>query len=107
MRDQSGTVRFTLVELLVVIAIIAILASLLLPSLMRAKFEARHTLCSANLRQIGVAHVSYTIDNDDYWVPGQEHGTDSVPGRITTPSVYNNSATEALAEYYSSRRFGN
>lgn len=68
--------RFTLIELLITIAIIAMLAALLLPALKNAKDASKSVMCKNNLKNLGMAFLNYTMDNNEYVV---EH---IVSGRI-------------------------
>ena len=75
---------FTLVELLVVIAIIAILASMLLPSLAKARKTALMASCISQSAQISKAISMYTMDNDDYFPISNAQGSADARLRIYT-----------------------
>jgi prepilin-type N-terminal cleavage/methylation domain-containing protein len=72
-RQRQG---FTLIELLVVIAIIALLISILLPSLSRARELSQRLVCAANLKGLGTSSKIYAEDNGGKWmVPGHKRLT--------------------------------
>lgn len=71
-RAVRGRRAFTLIELLVVVAIIALLVSILLPSLSRAREGARSSVCLSNLRQTAAGVSMYTVDSRSM-LPGPTH----------------------------------
>jgi prepilin-type N-terminal cleavage/methylation domain-containing protein len=84
---SSSRRGFTLIELLVVIAIIAILAAILFPVFAQARESARKASCMSNMKQLGLAVMSYATDYDETYVPAEVFANAGGTLRISWPTL--------------------
>ena len=80
-RFAARAQAFTLIELLVVIAIIALLVTILMPSLNQAKELAREVVCLSQQKHLGMSFHLYTSDFDGYLVGAYSYTTGNASGR--------------------------
>jgi prepilin-type N-terminal cleavage/methylation domain-containing protein len=101
------TKAFTLVELLVVISIIALLLSVLMPALGKARKQARKIVCGSNFHQVGIVYHLYAVDNRS-WLPRadtQQPGAVSIgsPVAAVIPYMMHKNTWEYLVKQYNTK----
>lgn len=99
---RNGDRGFTLIELLVVIAIIAILASMLLPALAKAKTKAQGIHCMNNGKQVIYACLLYANDHDGKWVANEDN---QMGGWIRGTMSYNGTTDNTNTLYLTDPRY--
>jgi len=105
MKNQTKTRGFTLIELLVVIAIIGILASMLLPTLAKAKKKANRLKCSNNVGQLAKAYIGFAGEMESFpWHVATDstmiasYDTDYGAGGLNRPKKTQNHSVNAEAK---------
>jgi len=94
LRANAAIAAFTLIELLIAITIIAVLGSLLIPTISLIQEKAYRTNCMSNLRQIGMGDVMYSGDNDDRLMlrdTGHIQGANKLAGQHNNSNSFNRS----------------
>jgi len=84
---RLGLHGFTLIELLVVISIIALLVSILMPALSKARAQAKMVVCASNIHQTVIGVTTYSLDNDDRLPPCIASRVDLAPDVWGDPSL--------------------